>query len=298
MCELAAAGIGAEASQVLVCSTGLIGIPLPRAPLEQSVPQLVHQLGTSQEAGRQAALAIMTTDTQPKQTWVEGPGFAVGGMAKGAAMLAPNMATMLAVLATNAVTDPTSLQKALRGAVAQSFNRLTVDGCTSTNDTVLVLASGEGGPASLNDLEGALFEACADLAWQMAQDAEGATKVVEVTVVGASTDAQALRAARQVADSALVKCSFHGGDPYWGRILSELATAGVTFNPQSVAISYGGTWVCRSGVASEHDEKAVARHMAGPHLQVVADLGLNSGQATITTTDLSPGYIDENMRTS
>jgi glutamate N-acetyltransferase/amino-acid N-acetyltransferase len=230
---------------------------------------------------------------------VPGHGFSVGGMAKGAAMLAPNMATMLVVLTTDAEAAPAMLRRALAGAVARSFNQLTIDGATSTNDTVIALASGRTGvtPDEMALTE-ALWEACAELAGQMAADAEGATKVIRVRVRGATDAGEAARGARRVAESQLVKCSFYGQDPYWGRIVSELGSAGIAFDVDRVSISYGGVTVCQAGVASRHDRDAVAEVMAQPTVELVADLGLGPGEATVLTADLTPGYIDENMRTS
>jgi len=295
---LAATGLGASSEEVLVCSTGIIGVPLPMELLDAALPPLVTRLTGDDAAATAAATAIMTTDTKMKQTKVDGEGFVVGGMGKGAAMLAPDMATMLAVLTTDAAVDASALARMLRDGMARSFNAVSIDGCTSTNDTVLVLASGSAGPTDEGALAEALHGACTDLATQMVADAEGATRVVRVAVRGAADDADARRAARRVADSALVKCSLHGGDPYWGRIVSELGSAGVTFDPERVSVSYGGVTTCRKGVAAAHDESAVRSHMAGRHVELQADLGLGTGEAVVLTADLGPGYIDENMRTS
>jgi glutamate N-acetyltransferase / amino-acid N-acetyltransferase len=295
-CALIAAELGCAPTEVLVCSTGLIGIPLPFDRIEHGVKPLVA--GLRRDGGVDAAEAIMTTDTKRKEAAVVVDGFCVGGMAKGAAMLAPNMATMLAVLTTDAAADPPLLQSILASAVAESFNRLTVDGCTSTNDTVLLLASGLAGPADPNALRAACADVCWSLAEQMAGDAEGATKVVTVRITGARSDAEAAVAARKVAQSQLVKCSLYGEDPYWGRVVSELGSAGVAFAPDRVQVAYGNVAVCRNGVAAPHDEPAVRAHMAGRHLDIEADLGLGSGTATILTNDLSHAYIDENMGTS
>ena len=241
----------------------------------------------------------MTTDTVPKETVVEGDGFTVGGMAKGAAMLAPNMATMLAVLTTDAAADAPALQRALQRAVDASFNTLSVDGCTSTNDTVIVLTSGQAAaPVPEADLADALKYACIGLAEQMAGDAEGATKVVRVRVIAAENDDEAAIAARKVAESQLVKCSLYGEDPYWGRIVSELGSAGVTFDPDAVSVAYGGVIVCRDGVAAEYDAALLKDAMSSRLIEITCDLGLGRGDATVLTNDLSPGYIDENMRTS
>jgi glutamate N-acetyltransferase/amino-acid N-acetyltransferase len=310
---------------VLVCSTGLIGIPLPIDVVVAGVPGVLAD--RSGDGGARAATAIMTTDTFAKQAAVAGAGFAVGGIAKGAAMLAPHMvgaddgdgpagggraapalppernhpsATMLAVLTTDAAAEPAILQRALASAVARSFNQLSVDGATSTNDTVIVLAGGRSGVTPDEaDLTDALWEACADLAGQMAADAEGGTKVVRVRVSGATTAADAAAGARKIAESQLVKCSWYGQDPYWGRLVSELGSAGIAFDIDRVQVSYGGIIVCDGGVAARaYDRDALATVMAQPTVEIVADLGLGDGVSTILTADLTPSYIDENMRTS
>ena len=213
-------------------------------------------------------------------------------------MLSPNMATMLAVLTTDAAASPEQLKAALVHGVADSFNALDVDGCTSTNDTVLLLASGAAGPVDQGALDAAVAAACASLAAQMCADAEGATKVVRMTVTGAADDAEALIGARYVSRSNLVKCSWYGCDPYWGRIASDLGSCGIAFDPARFSLSYGGITVARAAVDIDHDAAAVAAHMQGRELEVVADLGLGDGTATILTNDLSHAYIDENMGTS
>jgi glutamate N-acetyltransferase/amino-acid N-acetyltransferase len=298
LCAAVAAGIGARTEEVLVCQTGLIGIPFPMAQAEPNLAAIVAARAGTFEAGAAAARAIMTTDTVPKEVLVHGNGFTVGGMAKGAAMLAPNMATMLALCTTDAVADPETLQAALTAAVQTSFNSMTVDGCTSTNDTVLVLASGLGATPTLIELTAALTQACTSLAEQMVDDAEGATKVSHILVIGAEDDASAHQAARKVADSMLVQCSLNGEDPYWGRVVSELGSAGVAFDIDLVSVSYGGIAVCEGGVAADYDEGAVAAHMAGRHIELVCDLKLGDGEAVVLGTDLGYGYIDENRTTS
>jgi glutamate N-acetyltransferase / amino-acid N-acetyltransferase len=293
MCAMTAAEIGCAADEVLVCSTGLIGIPFPTETVVAGVAPLAA--ARSVDGGVDAAEAIRTTDTYRKETVVEAPGFTLGGMAKGAAMLAPNMATMLAVLTTDAELNSDELASALKTAVAHSFNRLSVDGCTSTNDTVLVFASGKRGRPDVGEFTDALSAACLDLASQMAMDAEGATKFVQVVVNGAASDEDAEQAARRVADSLLVKCSWYGGKAYWGRVASELGSSGAAFDQTKVSVAYGGTVVCAGGVAAEHDVAEVEAHMAGKAIEVLCDLGLGDGEATILTNDLTHGYVDENM---
>jgi glutamate N-acetyltransferase/amino-acid N-acetyltransferase len=213
-------------------------------------------------------------------------------------MLQPNMATMLAVLTTDALAPPELLAEALTTGVARSFNTLSVDGCTSTNDTVLLFASGRSGRVDPDALTDAVTAACLSLAEQMAADAEGATKVVRVNVTGARSDAEADLAARAVANSALCKCSWFGEDPYWGRIASELGASGAMVDPSLLRISYGDTLVADGAVAVAHDASVVATHMAGSVIEITCALGVGNGSATILTNDLTHAYIDENMGTS
>jgi glutamate N-acetyltransferase / amino-acid N-acetyltransferase len=294
-CALVAEHLDTDPQHVLVCSTGLIGIPLPMHAVEAGVPKLAAALGPD---GAAAAEAIRTTDTVRKEALVDTGPFTVGGMAKGAAMLAPSMATMLAVLTTDAVAEPDVLAEALRAGVADSFNALLVDGATSTNDTVLLLASGASGHRDDAALTEAVTAACTDLARQMGADAEGATKLVEVRVTGAASDDDARRAARAIAGSMLCKCSWYGCDPYWGRVVSELGSSGAAFDPDAVSVAYGDVTVCRSGVAAPHDALALQETMAAGELLVAADLGLGSGSASVLTCDLTHGYVDENKGTS
>lgn len=299
MCSLVAAEIACDPAEVLVGQTGLIGIPLPMEPVEGGIGPLARARRRDDASALAAAQAIMTTDTVPKQALVVGDGFTVGAMAKGAAMLAPHMATMLAVLTTDAEVGPADLDEALRRAVAGSFNLLSVDGCTSTNDTVLVLASGRSGHRPRpQDLADTLSQACMELADAMAGDAEGSTKVVRVVVAGAVSDDEAHRAARRVAESLLVKCSINGADPYWGRVVSELGSAGVTFDIDKVSVSYGDVTVCRDGIAAAHDTEALERIMDARHIELRCDLGLGGGAGGVLGTDLGHGYIDENRTTS
>jgi len=298
MCALTADALGVDATEVLVCSTGLIGIPLPMAPIEPGIAALVAARSSSPQAAEDAATGILTTDGGRKEVLVEGAGFTLAGMAKGAGMLAPNMATMLAFLTTDAAVEPGALADLLRIAVRDSFNTLTVDGCTSTNDTVTLMASGRAGPVPNGALVDAATEACAGLARKMAEDAEGASRIAHVRVTGAASDGEAHQAARKVADSLLVKCSLNGADPYWGRVVSDLGSAGVTFDMDKVAVAYGGVDVCRGGVAVPFDEGAVAAHMAGKTVDIQCRLGLGDGVGVSMTVDLGYGYIDENRTTS
>ena len=249
-------------------------------------------------AAEDAATGILTTDSGRKEVLVDSRTFTVAGMAKGAGMLAPDMATMLAFLTTDAALEPGASGICSRIAVRDSFNSMTVDGCTSTNDTVVLMASGRAGPADPNVVVDAVTEVCAGLADQMVADAEGASKIVHVRVTGARSDGEAHRAARKVADSLLVKCSLNGEDPYWGRVASDLGSAGVDFDMDRLSIDYGGVTVCRDGIAAAHDAAAVARHMAGPAIDIHCRLGLADGNAVVMGVDLGYGYIDENRTTS
>ena len=294
MCAITADALGCDPHEVLVCSTGLIGIPLPIDVVLAGIPEAVA--ARAADGGAAAAEAIRTTDTHRKETLVPiGSGGAlVGGMAKGAAMLSPNMATMLAVLTTDAEAEPEELRAILQAAVSTSFNVLMTDACRSTNDTVIILASGQAGPVDRLDLAEAVGRACADLALQMAGDAEGATKVVKLTVTGAASDADAEAGARQIARSALCKCSWFGQDPYWGRLASELGSADIAFDQEKLSVAYGGVSVAAGGIALPHHEAAVAAHMAQRHLLIECDLGLGEATFTVLTNDLTHAYIDEN----
>lgn len=309
-CDLVAVELGCDASDVLVCSTGLIGIPLPMGPIEQGVPGLVAALASDEAAGGRAADAILTTDTRRKEALTiadiaGGPSFRVGGMAKGAAMLSPAMATMLAVLVTDAAAEPGALHGALEHAVRDTFNALLVDGSRSTNDTVLLLASGVAGTPvvgpeghTYHALVEAVTEVCDELAAAMAADAEGATKLATVIVTGARSGDDARQAARAVAASQLVQCSLYGADPYWGRVLSELGASGAWFDPERVDIAYNGIIMCHEGVAALHDEGAIEAAMAGREITITCDLHQGMGRAAMRFTDLTHAYIDENMGTS
>ena len=298
LCDAVASACSVAPDEVLVAQTGLIGVPFDFAGLAPAVRSLCAGVGSTDAHGDAAARAILTTDSGPKTYAGAYGGFRVGAMAKGAAMLAPNLATMLAVLTTDAECAPGLLSMLLRDAVATTFNRIDVDGATSTNDTVVVLASGLAGPASPELLGLALTEACASLARQMVEDAEGATRTAAVSVQGAANDHQAHTAARAVASSLLVKCSLNGADPYWGRVVAELGASGVAFDLEKVSVRYGGIAVCVGGEGVGHDAAAVAAHLAGRHVELTCDLGVGPGQGSVLCCDLGPGYLDENRTTS
>jgi glutamate N-acetyltransferase/amino-acid N-acetyltransferase len=294
----AAAGdaLGVDASQVLVCSTGIIGTPLPLEPILHATPKLAKKL--SVEGGHDAARGILTTDHNPKEVLIKGSTFTIGGMAKGCGMIAPNMATMLAFLTTDADVPREFIQKVLRSASDATFNTLNVDGATSTNDTAMVLASGRRGKASHEEFGNALLAACEDLTMQMARDAEGMTRIARLIVTGAANDNEAKIAAKNIVENNLVKCSWYGGDPYWGRLMAAAGSAGVDMDVAKSRVAYGGIVVARGGAGIAHDGVALARHMMGEEVQIEVHLGAGKASARMIGIDLGPGYIKENSKTS
>jgi glutamate N-acetyltransferase/amino-acid N-acetyltransferase len=298
--QLMAAATGAALqvanSHVMVCSTGIIGTPLPMEPILTAVPRLAKKL--SVDGADDAARGILTTDHRTKQVVVTGSTFTIGGMAKGCGMIAPNMATMLAFLTTDAEVPLATMQGLLREASAATFNTLNVDGATSTNDTALLMASGRRGPADVDEFASALNRACEELTLQMARDAEGVTRLVRLTVSGAASDAEARAAAKAIAENVLVKCSWHGSDPYWGRLLAAAGSAGVAFETERSAVRYGGILVAKAGVGVAHDEAALGKHMGQDEIVIEVALGLGDGSAQVIGIDLGPGYIKENSKTS
>jgi glutamate N-acetyltransferase / amino-acid N-acetyltransferase len=291
-----AAALRIDVDDVLVCSTGIIGTPLPMEPILRAVPVLAG--GLSKEGGGEAALGILTTDHVAKEVVVQGRGFTVGGMAKGCGMIAPNMATMLAFLTTDAQVPREAMQRILREASERTFNTLNVDGATSTNDTAMLFASGRRGPVDIDAFAGAVFDACDQLTLRMARDAEGMTRIARLTVAGAASDAEARVAAKAIAENNLVKCSWYGSDPYWGRLLAAAGACGVTMDVERSGVAYGGIAVAQGGVGIEHDGVSLARHMMGEEISILVDLGAGDGQAKMIGIDLGPGYIKENSVTS
>ena len=278
------------AGDVAVCSTGLIGERLPMPKLLAGVDAGAR--GLSRDGGDTAATAIMTTDTRPKTAAVTRSGFTVGGMAKGAGMLAPGLATMLVVLTTDAVASPSTLDGALRSACRVTFDRLDSDGCMSTNDTVLLLSSGASGiEASADELTASVTAVCADLAGQLLADSEGSTKDIAIEVVGAADEADAVEVGRSVARNNLVKTAFFGNDPNWGRILAAIGTTAARFEPDEIDVAINGTWVCRGGAAGEDRSKV---DLGGRAVTVTVDLHAGTASATVWTNDLSLAYVHEN----
>jgi len=291
--EDVARALHAGAIDVAVCSTGLIGERLPMPAVLAGIPDAVDALDSEPEAGLLAARAVMTTDTVPKQAAVRHPdGWAVGGFAKGAGMLAPSLATMLAVLTTDAAVDQATADAALRAATKKTFDRLDVDGSCSTNDTVLLLASGASATApAAGEFAEAVDTVCAALAAQLQADAEGATKRVAVTVGGAASEDDALAVARAVARDSLVKTALFGSDPNWGRIVAAAGMADALLDPDRIDVAINGVTLCLGGCAAAGRDTA---DLSGTEITVHIGLNLGGHRATILTTDLSHGYVEEN----
>ena len=282
--------LGCGAGEVAVCSTGIIGEFLPMDRLVEGFNDAFSTL--SSEGGPVAASAIMTTDSVSKEASLTRDGYVVGGMAKGAGMLAPGLATMLVVITTDAAVDATTCDDALRTATRRTFDRIDSDGCMSTNDTVLLLASGASGTAPEPDeFAAAVYEVCADLARQLIADAEGATKDIRIDVRGAESEADAVQAARAVARSNLFKCAVHGEDPNWGRVLAAVGTTSAAFEADRVDVSINDVWVCRDGAAAE--DRALC-DLSGREVTVTVDLHAGYADATIWTNDLTAMYVHEN----
>ncbi|WP_020520040.1 bifunctional glutamate N-acetyltransferase/amino-acid acetyltransferase ArgJ [Catelliglobosispora koreensis] len=281
---------GMGAGQVAVCSTGLIGERLPMDKLLPGVDQAVKTLAKA--GGQAAAEAIMTTDSHAKTSWVRGEGWSVGGMAKGAGMLAPSLATMLCVLTTDAVADAETLDNALREACRVTFDRLDSDGCMSTNDTVLLLASGASGISpSVDELTAVVTQACHELAQQLLADAEGNTKTIGIEVVNAASEADAVEVGRSIARNNLVKTALFGNDPNWGRILAAVGTTSAVFEADELDVAINGVWICRSGAAAEDRSKV---DLSGKAVSITVDLHAGAASATVWTNDLSHAYVHEN----
>jgi glutamate N-acetyltransferase/amino-acid N-acetyltransferase len=288
--EQAADVLGIGALDVAVCSTGLIGVRLPIDALLAGVGKAAGAL--SRDGADDAAHAIMTTDTVPKTAQVDGDGWTVGGMAKGAGMLAPALATMLCVLTTDADVDPSTLDTALRAATQVTFDRVDADGCLSTNDTVLLLASGASDRRpDTDEFAAAVQEVCRQLVMALLADVEGSTKKIGITVHAAATEKEAVDVGRAVARSALLKCALYGNDPNWGRVLAAVGTTSATFDPDALDVSINGVQVCRSGAAG--DDRSLV-DLSGSDIDIHVGLHAGTAQATVWTTDLTEGYVREN----
>jgi glutamate N-acetyltransferase/amino-acid N-acetyltransferase len=287
--ERVAERLGIGAVDVVVCSTGLIGLANDRQRLLDGVDAAHAALGAH---GSAAAEAIMTTDSVSKQVVVEGAGWSIGGMAKGAGMLAPQLATMLVVLTTDAVVPAAELDAALRAATRVSFDRLDSDGCMSTNDTVTVMASGASGiTPTPEDFTAALTQACTDLAMQLLKDAEGADHEIAISVVNAATEDDAVEVGRSVARSNLFKAAVFGNDPNWGRVLASIGTTGAAFDPADLDVAMNGVWVCKK--STPHADPATV-DLKPRDVSVTIDLKAGSERATVWTNDLTHAYVHEN----
>ncbi|MFI2763148.1 bifunctional glutamate N-acetyltransferase/amino-acid acetyltransferase ArgJ [Streptomyces echinatus] len=288
--EKAAEALGRGAVEIAVCSTGLIGVLLPMDKLLPGIETAAAQL--SEHGGEKAAIAIKTTDTVHKTSVVAKNGWTVGGMAKGAGMLAPGLATMLVVLTTDADLDNDALDTALRAATKVTFDRVDSDGCMSTNDTVLLLASGASGiTPGHEEFADAVRQVCDDLGRQLIRDAEGASKDIKVEVVNAATEEDAVEVGRCIARNNLLKCAIHGEDPNWGRVLSAIGTTRAAFEPDQLNVAINGVWVCKNGSVGEDRELVDMRYR---EVHIVADLAAGTETATIWTNDLTADYVHEN----
>ena len=284
--------ISRPVEEVLVASTGPIGPALPVDVVVNGIATAYNSLDYSALAGSNAAEAILTTDQETKEVTVTGSGFTVGGMAKGSGMIRPDMATMLAFITTDAIVDQPDLRSTLMPAVDESFHALNIDGCASTNDTVAVLSSGASGTEPSRDSwQAALTEVCLELSKQMAADAEGARRVVTIEVAGTLDDAAARSAGRAIADSVLVRTSFFGGDPNWGRMLGALGASDVEFDPASFGVTYQGIAVARGGTAADYDHGALLQVLESGDLKIGVTVGSGPGRASVLTNDLTPDYV-------
>lgn len=302
MAEVAADALGCEPGDVGVASTGVIGVPLPMGPVRDGITAAVASRGSTADHAAAVAAAIITTDTFVKEAAysvsVEGVSYTVGGMAKGSGMIHPDMATMLAFVTTDAPLTPRACAEVLARAGATTFNRITVDGDTSTNDTCALMASGAvgGDPIDADDprlsaLAGAITRVCADLARMIVRDGEGATKLIEVTVRGAATEADAEAAARAIAVSPLVKTALFGGDANWGRVAMAIGNSGALIDPERVEIVFAGITTCKGGTALPFSEEEAAEALAREEIDVTVDLHIGTATATVLTCDLSYEYV-------
>ena len=288
--ERTAEVLGASAAEIAVASTGLIGIRLPMDKLLPGIGTAAAAL--SPHGGEKAAIAIKTTDSVHKTAVADGDGWTVGGMAKGAGMLAPGLATMLVVLTTDADIEAPGLDKALREATRTTFDRVDSDGCMSTNDTVLLLSSGASGVVPGHDeFAEAVRKVCDDLAQQLIRDAEGASKDIRIEVVNAASEDDAVEVGRSIARNNLLKCAIHGEDPNWGRVLSAIGTTSAAFEPDALNVAINDVWVCRNGSVGEDRDLVDMRYR---EVRITADLAAGSASAVVWTNDLTADYVHEN----
>lgn len=288
--ELAAEAVGVSAGDVVVCSTGLIGELLPMDKIESGITAAAGSL--SADGGEDAATAIMTTDTVAKECTGFGSGYTIGGMAKGAGMLAPSLATMLVVITTDAVLSTEQADEALRAATAMSFDRIDSDGCQSTNDAVVLMASGASGVSpQMGEFTAILTQVCVDLAEQLIADAEGAAHDITIDVQGAANVDDALEVARSIARNNLFKCAVFGNDPNWGRVLAAVGTTSAAFEPTQLDVAINGVMVCRSGGVG--DDRAGV-DMSQREVKVEVFLHAGDADATVLTNDLTHDYVHEN----
>lgn len=298
-CDRAAAGLGGEAADVIPMSTGVIGVPMPIDRLLAGVPAALDDATGDMAGGQRAAEAILTTDLVAKQVAYhvidEHGRCTIGAMAKGSGMIEPAMATMLGVVTTDAPVPAAVLRTMLKQAVRRSFNRVSVDACGSTNDTVAVLASGAASqPPGLTALQAGLEAVCADLAAMIVRDGEGVTRVARLTVGGATSEDDAAALARAIGSSALFRTALHGGDPNWGRILAAMGASEVAFDPARVSVTCGGVTVCRFGVAASFDPGQAAAAMQRDTVDIAVDLAMGDHAATFLVGDLSRDYVTIN----
>lgn len=288
--EYVASKLGHSASDVVVCSTGLIGVRLPMPQLFSGVDQAIQEL--SVENGLSVAEGIMTTDSHPKVVTFEHSGIRFFGMAKGAGMLAPSLATMLSVIATDAIVDIATARLIFQEVVSRTFNRIDSDGCTSTNDTVLFMASGASGIAITEDeLRSELMKVAEYLSYELIADAEGHSKIVSIEVIGARSESDAVEIGRACARNNLLKCALHGEDANWGRVLAAVGTAQADFDPYQIDVSLNGIWVCKSSAPGK--DRALA-DLSGDHIEIIINMNVGAESATIWTNDLTAMYVHEN----
>ena len=294
MAQDASRFLNCQAQQVLVGSTGVIGVPLPMNSVAQGMRSSFGEL--SPAGGRSAAEAIMTTDTRPKHMAVESDqGYRIGGMAKGAGMIHPNMATMISVLCTDAKIEASRLQAITKAVADKTFNCISIDGDTSTNDMFLVLANGASGiEPDLEDFEKHLHTVARTLARRIVEDAEGATRFVEIVVSGTQSDSDASAVARTISTSMLVKTALFGADPNWGRVVAAAGRSGVQFDPKSISLSFGGIEVLKDGEVLDFDEAAAHERLQSREVRIVLNIGSGQGRAQVFTSDLSHEYVKIN----